>query len=313
MDLFRRKEYSFETPEIQKWLKGWLKTEKWSITDVVHFLQVNYNLEMPIHFANYDVLHATVDCIPVTGNPVVLQYYRKLPRDQVRIIVGDTTYCYNLGTKPNATLVGRVIKKADGSSIHAKYRSHDYTYKMYDDNLASEYRIRLFITDSEEFRENPDHQIIKYTDSIEACLLNCKEKDAVSVYQRVCEIIGFDYREIDNIHVTYNLPEGVIATEMTITEIEVEHGKIISCEAYKGKKRYKTTLSDELWSWEYVDPEQSIHFEFTQERVDNTEEAQREIETDVRGEQGYEINPETLDNVLSEITQTISKLLEIMG
>ena len=163
MDLFRRKEYSFETPEIKKWLKGWLKTEKWSITDVVHFLQVNYNLEMPIHFANYDVLHATVDCIPVTSNPVVLQYYRKLPRDQVRIIVGDTTYCYNLGTKPNATLVGRVIKKADGSSIHAKYRSHDYTYKMYDDNLASEYRIRLFITDSEEFRENPDHQMGRKT------------------------------------------------------------------------------------------------------------------------------------------------------
>lgn len=313
MDLFRRKEYSFETPEIKKWLKGWLKTECWSITAVVHFLQVNYKLETPIHFANYDVLHATVDCIPATGNPVILQYYRKLPRDQVRIIVGDTTYCYNLGIEPKVTLVGKVTKKADGSSVHAKYRLHDYTYKMYDDDFVGDYRVRLFITDSEEFREDPDHKIINYTDSIEAYLLDCKEKDAVSIYRKVCGLIGFDYREIDNIHVTYNLPEEVIAKEMTITEIEVEYGKIISCEAYKGKKRYKTTLSDELWSWEYADHEQSIHFEFTQRRVDSTEEVQREIETDVRGEQGYEMNPETLDNVLSEIIQTISKLLEIMG
>lgn len=312
MDLFRRKEYSIETPDIKKWLKGWLKTEKWSIKDVARFLHENYELELPIHFANHDAIHSAVDCIPATGNPVTLQYYRKMPQNQMRVILDGTTYCYILKIAPQAELAGKAVKVAGGNTIRAKYRIHDYTYKMYDDDFDSDYRVRMFITDSEKLRENPDHKIITYTDSIETYLLNCKEQDAISIYHRVCELIGFDYREIDNIHITYNLPKGFTDEEITVTEIEVEYGKIISCEAYKGKKRYKVTLNDELWSWEYVNPDQSIYFEFTQERISSTEEAKKEIETDVREEKG-EINPETLDNVLSEITQTISSLLEIMG
>lgn len=311
MDLFRRKEYSFETPEIKKWLKSWLKTEKWSIEELLQFLQESCNMEAPISFQNYDIIHSEVDCIPATGKPITLQYCVKLPQNQVRIIDGDITHCYYLGISPNVQLAGKIAKAQGGSTIYAKYRYHDYTYKVYDDDLDSEYYIRLFITDPNGFRNDTSHRIVAYTDRIETYLGNAREKDAVSIYHQVCELIGFDHKEIDNIHVTYNPREEI--KELTITEIEVEYGRIVSCEAHNGKKTYKVSLGDETWSWEYMDSEHSIAFEFTQEKINSTEQAREEIETDVREKGGYEINPEILDNVLSEITQAISKLLGIMG
>lgn len=311
MDLFHRKEYSFETPEIKKWLKSWLKAEKWSIKELVQFLQANCKVEAPISFQNYDVLHFKVDCVPATGKPITLQYRIKLPQNQVRIIDGDITHCYYLGISPNVHLAGKITKVRGKDTVYAKYRYYDYTYKAYDDQLDNEYHIRLYITDPEKFRSEQSHRIISYTDRIEAYLLNASETDAVSIYHRVCGLIDFDYKEIDNFHVTYNPREET--KELTITEIEVEYGRITSCEAHNGKKTYRVSFSDEMWSWEYIDSEHSIAFEFTQDRVNSAEQAMKEIETDIREDAGYEINPETLDNVLSEITQAISKLLEIMS
>lgn len=311
MDLFRRKEYSLETPEIKKWLKSWLKAEKWSIKELVQFLQENCNLEAPISFQNFDAIHSTIDCVPATGKTITLQYYRKLPQNQVRIIADDITHCYYLGISPNVQLAGKIAKLHSGSTIYAKYRYHDYTYKVYEDDLDTEYRIRLFITDPEGAKDDQSHRIMAYTDKIESYLVNAKETDAVSIYHQVCGLFDFDYKEIDNIHLTYNQKEEIEG--LTITEVEVEYGRIVSCEAHNGKKTYKVSLGDETWSWEYADSEHSIAFEFTQEKISSTEQAREEIETDVREKGGYEINPEILDNVLSEITQAISKLLEIMG
>lgn len=311
MDLFRRKEYNFETPEIKKWLKSWLKAEKWSMEELVQFLQKNCNLETPIRFQNYDVIHSKIDCISATGKPIILQYYRKIPQNQVRITDGDITRCYDLETLPNIRLAGKITKVRGKDTIYAKYRFCDYTYKVYNDELDDEYRIRLFITDPEKLMSEKSHRIMPYTDGIEEYLVNARETDAVAIYHRVCGLIGFDYKEIDNIHVIYNPREE--SKELTITEIEVKYGRIISCEAHNGKKTYRVSFNNETWSWEYIDSENFIDFEFTQDRINNIEQAKEEIEEDVRENGDCEINPETLDDVLSEITQTISKLLEIMN
>lgn len=311
MDLFRRKEYSFETPEIRKWLKSWLKDEKWPIRELMQFLQKNYELETPIYFANYNALHSSVDCISANGKSITMQYYQGFPRPQVRITAGDVIKCYNLEIWPYTSLVGKITKKNGGNTLRAKYREHDYTYKMYDNEFYGEYRLRLFITDSVELSDDATHRIITYTDRLEEYLIDCNPTDALSVYKQVCELIDFDYKEIDNIHITYNAKEEI--KELTITEIEVEYSRIVSCEAHIGKKIYKVSLNSETWSWEYIDCEHSISFESIQDRINSAEQAREEIESDVREEGRDEINPETLDSILSEITQTISKLLEVMG
>lgn len=311
MDLFHRKEVSFETTEIKKRLKSCLKAEKCTLEELVRFLKENYGATPPIHFTNLNMLHSAIDCVPAVGRTITLQYYRNLGKNQFRITDGDTTFCYEFENTKGMELVGKIIHAENGRVIRAKYHQHDCTYKMYSDYYSNEYGVRLYITDIKSTTDGEVCSVKSYTDKIESYLTESKEFDAISVYNSVCTLTGFNHMDIDNVHIKCNLKNE--AQALTITEIEVDFGHITLCEAVKGKRTYRVSMGEDIWSWEFTDADECINFEFTHDRTISPEEVKNKIETEVREEGGYEINPEILDKMLSEITQTISELLEMMN